>query len=416
MKSAFPGHFANDPDDLKALWEDSLIVVDANVLLSLYRYSDNTRNEFLDVFGKLKDRLWIPHQVAKEYLKNRISVISDQAKSYAEAIKHIEDLRKGLESTKQHPFISSALLTESFACFDRITAELQQSKDQHDNKINNDELKNAIGDIFEGKVGDGYLDVRLEQAIVDGKARYDNNIPPGFKDAKKGGGNSFEERLAPYGDYICWLQILDKSISDGCNVIYVTGDLKEDWWLRPNGKTVGPLPELIEEFVRKTSRKFYMYMPDRFLQRAGDYLKQAVSPEAMKEARDVQWETVEIHPKAMSDLQNFITHTWQDHQDLRHKFKAEDFLLSNRPSRWKFKYPPRYPKDLMAEVMILEYELKELSSELNRRLVEGPSKKFESLSDSEIASRIERLTDQVKLAAFLAQQNSEDEDEDEVRG
>lgn len=411
MKSAFPGHFANDPDDLKALWEDSLIVVDANVLLSLYRYSDNTRNEFLDVFGKLKERLWIPHQVAKEYLKNRINVISDQAKSYEDAIKNIEALRKGLESSKQHPFISGELLKDTFECFDRVIAELKQSKEQYDNKINNDDIKNIVGDIFDGKVGVGYSDERLEQAITEGKVRYDNNVPPGFKDIKKSGGASFEDRLAPYGDYICWLQILDKSTSDKCNIIFVTGDLKDDWWLRPNGRTVGPLPELIEEFVRKTSQRFYMYMPDRFLQRAGDYLKQAVSQEAMKEARDVQLEGVEFTPESLRDLKTFFIQSWKNYD----ANKVNEFIERDAPAKRSILHRhfgrQQLPESLRVDISNWKRELQALVAESDCRLVDGPTEAFVEMTDQELRSKIESLRSQIYSATLLLKYYDADNDE-----
>lgn len=398
MKSAFPGHFANDPDDLKALWEESLIVVDANVLLSLYRYSDNTRTEFLDVFDKLKDRLWIPHQVAKEYLKNRIGVISAQAKSYEDAMKSIETLRKSLESTKQHPFISGDLLEDTFDCFDRVIAELKQSKEQYVNKINSDDIKNIVGDIFDGRVGGAYPEPRLEQVITDGKVRYDNNVPPGFKDAKKGaGGTSFEDRLAPYGDYICWLQILEKSTADRCNIIYVTGDLKDDWWLSSNGRIVGPLPELIDEFVKETSQRFYMYMPDRFLQRAGDYLEQAVSQEAMKEARDVQLEGDEPTAYALNDLKKYYANLYANKE-----FSSLNSYLSHiKPiSRWGFGHEP-VDESLTLDMENWKRELEALSEESDRRLFDKPSEAFFRMTDQELQSRIDALQGQINSASFL---------------
>ena len=128
MKKAFPGHFANDPDDLKRLWENSLIAVDANVLLNLYRFSDSTRDEFLAVFEKLKDRLWISHQVAAEYLRNRLKVISDQAKTYDVAIEGLEALRQSFENPKQHPFVSVEMLGDCTRSFDLIIGELKANK------------------------------------------------------------------------------------------------------------------------------------------------------------------------------------------------------------------------------------------------------------------------------------------------
>ncbi|SPO61537.1 PIN-like domain-containing protein [Pseudomonas inefficax] len=153
MRKAFPGHFANNPDELKKLWENSLIAVDANLLLSLYRYSESTRAEFIEVFERLKDRLWIPNQVAKEFLRNRLKVISDQAKTYDEAIQNLENLRRDFENTKHHPFVSPEVLGDCIKSFDLIVGELKSNKARHDSKIYSDDIKDVIGDIFDGKVG-----------------------------------------------------------------------------------------------------------------------------------------------------------------------------------------------------------------------------------------------------------------------
>ena len=67
MKTMFPGYFASDAANLKVIWERCLFVLDANVLLSLYRYSDDTRSELVEIFNLLGDRVWVPNQVASEY-------------------------------------------------------------------------------------------------------------------------------------------------------------------------------------------------------------------------------------------------------------------------------------------------------------------------------------------------------------
>lgn len=392
MKKAFPGHFANDPEDLKRLWENCLIAVDANVLLSLYRYSESTKNEFLDVFKMLSGRLWIPHQVAKEYLKNRLKVISDQAKSYDEAIQGLEALRKSFENPKQHPFVSAEVLGDFVKSFDLIIGELKNNKSRHDSKINDDDIKTVVGDIFDGKVGGGYTDSQLEQIIKDGEVRYENKIPPGFRDAGKAGGKSLEERLAPYGDYIGWLQLLEKARIDQCDVIYVTGDNKEDWWLRMSGKTLGPLPALVEEFMSATSKAFYMYLPERFLQLAGEFLKQDVSEQAVEEVREARLD----EPLPLSDsLKNWI-------RQMSNSRASENFFVKNFLKAGSYS---EYYNDLLipnlsveknistlrVEGVALQMKLQQLIEESKRRLIDGPSDFMPSTTDAELESQISKI-------------------------
>lgn len=295
MKKEFPGFFANGPSDIDKLWDECIFVLDANVLLSLYRYSDSTRSELLQVFNALADRLWIPNQVAYEYLNNRLTVIGEQSKIYDEAIKKIEALRKSLENNNQHPFVSKDTLSASIGTFEKLIAELNENKSIHEKRINNDEIKDQLEQLLADKVGKTFTKEKTEEIITKGKARYEEKIPPGYCDIKKGGNSTlFLDICKPYGDYIVWLQLIDKSKSDEKPMIFITGDVKEDWWLLFNGKTIGPQPQLVEEFLSLTEKSFYMYPPDRFLQRANMYLQQETSQQAVNEIRDVRFEESEV--------------------------------------------------------------------------------------------------------------------------
>ncbi len=89
---------------------------------------------------------------------------------------------------------------------------------------------------------------------ADGKIRYENKIPPGFKDAEKASkgedsyyyfdGLRFERQ---YGDLILWKQLLLKASDENVdNIIFITDDSKEDWWYKINSngnKTIGPLAQ-----------------------------------------------------------------------------------------------------------------------------------------------------------------------------
>jgi len=53
------------------------------------------------------------------------------------------------------------------------------------------------------------------------------------------------------------------------------------------GRTVGLRSQLIEEFLSEINNSFYIYSPDRFLERANTYLEQETSPEAHRHIRKV---------------------------------------------------------------------------------------------------------------------------------
>jgi hypothetical protein len=56
MKKLFPEYFQPDETEIKQIWNEGLIALDANVLLNLYRYSAETREEFLKAFKTIKTK------------------------------------------------------------------------------------------------------------------------------------------------------------------------------------------------------------------------------------------------------------------------------------------------------------------------------------------------------------------------
>ena len=72
------------------LWEEAIFVFDTNVLLNLYRYSAKTRDALLNAFDSLKERVWIPYQVAYEYMNKRCEVIYETVYRYDQFRKEIE--------------------------------------------------------------------------------------------------------------------------------------------------------------------------------------------------------------------------------------------------------------------------------------------------------------------------------------
>jgi predicted nucleic acid-binding protein len=94
MRKLFPGHYTPSEEEFGKIWKDGLIVFDTNVLLDLYRYSENTVKALFEVMESLEDRIWIPFQVSKEYHKNLNSVISDQVRKYESSIKTLTDFKK----------------------------------------------------------------------------------------------------------------------------------------------------------------------------------------------------------------------------------------------------------------------------------------------------------------------------------
>ena len=94
IEKIFKGYYRPEDGVMRDIWTKGEIVVDANVLLDLYRYSDDARDAFLQLLTKHATRVWLPHQAAEEYFRNRPSVINEQSKSYDKTINDISELQE----------------------------------------------------------------------------------------------------------------------------------------------------------------------------------------------------------------------------------------------------------------------------------------------------------------------------------
>lgn len=286
MKSKFPGYFKLTQKEIDELWANAIIALDANILLNLYRYSDETREDFFKIFEKIKERVWIPNQAAFEFFNNRLTVISQQEKAYEEAISSLNDIESEFKNSRQHPFLSKKLLSRFSKLTKEICTQLNSNKEFHNKRIYDDDILDKIESLFDGKVGDEFTNEELENIYTEGEKRFSKKIPPGYKDANKK--DELEDNQRIYGDFIVWKQIVSRSKDISKGVILVTDDRKEDWWVRFSGKTLGPRPELIREFRTETEQYFHMYQSDRFLEFARDYLDEEIDQRAIDEIRELR--------------------------------------------------------------------------------------------------------------------------------
>lgn len=270
------------------MWREGLFVFDANVLLNLYRYSDETRFEFVRIMRAVREQLWIPHQAAQEYLDHRLDIIYRQKQAYPNLRKSLNTAREKIEREMNAlhrdtvPKVAE-LLQAVQKPFEDLTArieELDSSAIEISNSPEDDEVWKEVTELFSGKVGDSYTDKQQQEVVEKGQKRYEADTPPGYKDANKGGDRQ-------YGDLVLWLQIIDKAKESNKPMVLVTDDRKDDWWQNFHGDMIGPRPELVDEMAREAGVPFYMYTPDRFMSWAGDSLPEKVSAEAIGEVEEL---------------------------------------------------------------------------------------------------------------------------------
>ena len=67
MKNKFKEYFLLNDEERKRIWQNGVFVLDANVLLNLFRYSKKSADELIEIIKKHKDNLWLPYQVGMEF-------------------------------------------------------------------------------------------------------------------------------------------------------------------------------------------------------------------------------------------------------------------------------------------------------------------------------------------------------------
>lgn len=254
--------------------KEALICYDANVLLNIYRYSDETQNGLIEVFKDFVDRTCLPHQVALEYARNRAKTIVDQAnfcQSTEDAFKKV--IKEFIEPKDKQPFLSA----ESTKALNGIIDELTSKRKLLESMISEDKYADLFLSLFDQKIGAAPGEETMKQLHKQAEDRYEKKTPPGYSDLKD------KEVPRAYGDYIVWRQLMDIAKKDKRDFILVTDDSKEDWWLRLSGKTIGPRPELLEEFRQETGQCVWLFTSEGFLIATKEAGSTRVSDSVIKE-------------------------------------------------------------------------------------------------------------------------------------
>lgn len=321
MKQKLSEYYKLEDSDLKKHWQEDIFSFDANVLLNLYRYTPKTREAFFDLLDKIKDRVWISYQAAFEYQKNRLIVISKQYEAYTEIRALLEDKKNEigakLNEYKRHPYLQTEELKKQIeSAFESINKDITRLEKTHPDYLKNDPIWQKLTQLLDQKVGNDNSHDDLEKIYQDGKKRYEEEIPPGYKDKsnKKNDGNR-----ALYGDLIVWNQLLKQAKIIPSSIIFITDDRKEDWWYKFKGKTIGPRPELIKEFKEETGKRINIYQADNFLDLAIKNLNQASNPEAIEEIRKVRLADEQEIDKELRLMEMFL----EDNGDENYKKNAK---------------------------------------------------------------------------------------------
>lgn len=258
-----------------------IIVLDTNVLLNVYRFSPEVSDFNLECLNTIKEAIFLPATVSLEYDKHYRAEFSKMEKKVAEAGK---ETKKQIEAAKNK-------ITKSCDIMERLQfPDIDDLREALSDKI--DEVKDALEKYYEdhaslsfiqhswgkkdrllclvnyirncGNVMDSPTQEDIYRWCEDGEKRYQKEIPPGFKDAK------CKDGVRKYSDLILWNETLRFAKTHKKNVIFVTDDVKADWWETENDNHKFH-SKLVEEFgktgqilVPMTLQDFYNAIADSY--------------------------------------------------------------------------------------------------------------------------------------------------------
>lgn len=290
LYAGFEAYRTHSSEELRHALRSCLVVFDTNVLLNLYRYNEETRASIVDVMSALGDRRWVPHQVLEEFWRNRERALSDPLGQVQQTSNELEKLRaaaveqlrmwvnRAALNSSEEEAVESSLDAAFGAAQGLLDGLIDEEGVSRAKNTRNDRVLDSLESVLAGKVGPPMSAEDYTSAIKEGHRRVEAGEPPGFGDAKKA--NRGGEGAA--GDYLVWEQVLREASTRQMPVLFVTGDVKRDWWRFEGSSPRGPRVELARELNSRCGQDLVMLRPETLLELA-DALSVSVRPGAVED-------------------------------------------------------------------------------------------------------------------------------------
>lgn len=242
--------------DFVKYWNDGIIILDTSVLLFLKQCDKKLAIDIIDIFMFKRENIWIPAHIEEEFNNNK-----QQERIKSGSCGRINEFKKRLNNSidkVKNTFneLSQETLSEGYDTLSEVLGQVDINSmffnllSQFESKVstltdeNREFLRSGIVETFYNIVFSKTATPLSEKEILsieeEGTLRYQEQIPPGYKDKKKNNEND-------YGDLIIWKEILKKSKEQNKPILFITRDKKIDWFIL-NGKDIkSPRQELFEE-------------------------------------------------------------------------------------------------------------------------------------------------------------------------
>jgi len=257
--------FITELPSVEKVKDDCIFVLDTNALLVPFATGSESLEEISKIYTSLKgsNRLKIPDQVAREFADNR-------PKKIGEMFNAINTKRNSISDNK----IGSYPLLEGLAEYSEVLElekQLQELTSKYRKSIGNvvDVVRNwswddPVSTLYRKLFTPEVIHVlEFDQKYVEKELsyRYLHKIPPGYKD-----GNKDDNGI---GDFLIWLAILDIG-KQKKNVVFVSADVKPDWYHKSSKEPLYPRFELLSEFNQVSeNHSFHMIRLSELLKLMG---------------------------------------------------------------------------------------------------------------------------------------------------
>ena len=234
-----------------------IYVPDSSALLRLYESSPDERERYLSAFLHVQERIWVAHRTRKEVIRRLRAVKSRNRRVIPHIGNFIDKVVQGLQRTisgrkdinSSYDVVAVALeVVQEARLSDTIrTALLAEERAAFHGA---DSLLGKI--LMDNFVGQPLDPDRLDAVLRTGINRLSQSVPPGFEDLKKIRTRSAEDAM---GDLVFWEEALYFASHRRRNLVIVTAEEKDDWWVR-GPASLEPHPALINEMNERCGQRF----------------------------------------------------------------------------------------------------------------------------------------------------------------
>lgn len=151
MYDLFPGYYKPSKEQFAQMWQECVFSFDASVLLNIYRYTSETREELFKIFEYLKERTWLTHQAVLEYHENREEVIAQQYTIYEDVENALRKASDDIANKyrRGHSFADTDLILRVIEeSIKKIRSALSAAQSKHPDRREQDDLVDRVTNIF----------------------------------------------------------------------------------------------------------------------------------------------------------------------------------------------------------------------------------------------------------------------------